>query len=648
MCNGDVALGDRLEVEDIEGVAGAGDERRLQRGVRAGGAGEAFGEVEGGRVGARRRAEQRIEQRRVEAGGGQQGAGVKEGRGSALALLERLGASGFTTELGRYNLELNTEPVMLEAGAFTGLERDLGRALAQARDVARTLDTDLALVGILPSLQLADLTLDNLVPSPRYLELNRTVAALNGGLVRTLIQGRDHLQLSLPHLMLETCNTGIQVHLQVDPERLALLYNIAQLVSGPLVAVTANSPLLLQHRLWHETRIPVFEQTVDIRSAPDRQRDARPRVHFGDDWIGDDVLDVYRDQVARHRITLMDEPGESSLAVLARSDVPRLRALGLHNGSLYRWNRLCYGVTNGVPHLRLEHRPLAAGPTILDEVANAATLVGLMLGLEATFGDIRPHFAFGDAKSNFIAGARYGMDASFRWGRGRPVPAHVLWQDTLLPLAADGQRRAGIGDAEARRYLDVMAARIASGQTGAQWALDGWAALAGIPNRIARAEAVTRELMARQWTGVPVHAWSLPEPTAAYRWRAACSTVGELMSTDLYTVQPDDLVAVAAAVMAWRQIHHLPVQDDEGRLVGMVTLADIGETPADGDEVPAAPQTVREVMRGKLVTAAPLERLDDVARRMGAEGVKCLPVLLGERLVGMLSVRDLQGDGPPV
>lgn len=505
MCNGDVALGDRLEVEDIEGVAGAGDERRLQRGVRAGGAGEAFGEVEGGRVGARRRAEQRIEQRRVEAGGGQQGAGVKEGRGSALALLERLGASGFTTELGRYNLELNTEPVMLEAGAFTGLERDLGRALAQARDVARTLDTDLALVGILPSLQLADLTLDNLVPSARCLELNRTVAALNGGLVRTLIQGRDHLQLSLPHLMLETCNTSIQVHLQVDPERLALLYNIAQLVSGPLVAVTANSPLLLQHRLWHETRIPVFEQAVDIRSAPDRQRDARPRVHFGDDWIGDDVLDVYRDQVARHRITLMDEPGESSLAVLARGDVPRLRALGLHNGSLYRWNRLCYGVTNGVPHLRLEHRPLAAGPTILDEVANAATFVGLVLGLAATFGDIRPHFAFGDAKSNFIAGARYGMDASFR----------------------------------------------------------GWEALAGIPNRIARAEAVTRELMARQWTGVPVHAWSLPEPTAAYRWRAACSTVGELMSTDLYTVQPDDLVAVAAAVMAWQQIHHLPVQDDE-------------------------------------------------------------------------------------
>jgi CBS domain-containing protein len=563
----------------------------------------------------------------------------------ALELLEVLGAGGFTTELGRYNLELNTEPVTLGAGAFVGLEATLREALERAREAARTLGTDLALAGILPSLQLADLTLDNLVPSPRYLELNRTVAALNGGAVRTLIQGRDHLQLVLPHLMLETCNTSIQVHLQVDPDRLAHLYNIAQLVSGPLIAVTANSPLLLQHRLWHETRIPVFEQTVDIRPASDRQRDARPRVHFGDEWIGDDVLEVYRDQVARHRVTLMDEPGESSLAVLARGDVPRLRALGLHNGSLYRWNRLCYGVTDGVPHLRLEHRPLAAGPTILDEVANAATFVGLLLGIEAAFGDVRPHFAFGDAKSNFIAGARYGMDASFRWGRGRAVPADGLWQDTLLPFAADGLRRAGIGEAEARRYLDVITARVATGQTGAQWQLDAWEALAGIPNRIARAEAVTRELMARQWTGVPVHAWSLPEPTAAYRWRASCSTVSELMSTDIYTVQPDDLAEVAAEVMAWRQIHHLPVQDDEGRLVGVVTSADVATTP--GESGGCAARTVRDVMRRPLATATPLEPLDEAARRMGAAAVECLPVVLGERLVGMLSLRDLQGDGPP-
>lgn len=563
----------------------------------------------------------------------------------ALELLARLNDPAFTTELGRYNLELNLEPALLGPGAFSGMERRLDDALARVREAGRALDTNVALVGILPSMQLADLTLDNLVPSPRYAELNRTVTSLCRGEVRTLIQGRDHLQLCLPHLMLETCNTSMQVHLQVDPGRLAHVYNIAQLVSGPLVALSANSPLLLQHRLWHETRIPVFEQTIDIRSAPDRQRGVWQRVHFGDDWIGDDLLEVYRDQVARHRVTLMDEPGESSLAVLARGEVPRLRSLGLHNGSLYRWNRLCYGVTAGVPHLRLEHRPLAAGPTIVDEVANAAVFIGLVLGIEAQVGDVRAHFAFSDAKSNFVAGARYGLDACLRWGRGRALPTDTLWRETLLPLAADGLGRAGLADAEARRYLEIISARVATGQNGARWQLDAWEALAGIPNRIARAEAVTRELMARQSTGAPVHTWTLPEPTAAYRWRASCTTVSELMSTDVYTVQPDDLAAMAAEVMAWRQIRHLPVQDDDGRLVGMLTSERLAGVPEAEEH--AAPRTVRDVMGPLVATAAPLDPLDEVARRMASDAIDCLPVVLGERLVGMLSERDLQPDGPP-
>ena len=195
------------------------------------------------------------------------------------------------------------EPTTLGAGSLTALEDQLNTALARARSAAKSLDADVFLGGILPSIQLADLVIDNLTPLPRYRELDRLITTLCGGDVRTFIQGRDNLQLSLQSVMLETCNTSIQIHLQMDLEKMSRIYNIAQLASGPVVAAAANSPLLLQHRLWHETRIPTFEQSVDIRSTSNRQRDTWQRVHFGDDWVSDNILDVYRDQIARHRIT---------------------------------------------------------------------------------------------------------------------------------------------------------------------------------------------------------------------------------------------------------------------------------------------------------------------------------------------------------
>ena len=338
----------------------------------------------------------------------------------ALEMLAALADAGFTTEIGLYNLELNLAPCLFGPGCFRGMEARLEDALGRARAAAQGLDGDILLAGILPTIELADLVLDNLTPLPRYREINRLITSLTGGTVRTLIQGRDNLQVALDNVVLETCNTSFQVHLQVDAAEFPRFYNIAQLVAGPVVAAAANSPLLLQHRLWHETRIPTFEQSIDIRSVPNRMRDTWQRVSFGEGWINDSVVDLYRDQVARYRVTLMGDTGEPSMTQLERGEAPALRALCIHNGSVYRWNRPCYGVTDGRPHLRIEHRPLPAGPTILDEVANAAFFLGLLLGIERHYGDVRTQFPFGDARSNFLAGARYGLNAMLQWEHGAP------------------------------------------------------------------------------------------------------------------------------------------------------------------------------------------------------------------------------------
>ncbi len=55
------------------------------------------------------------------------------------------------------------------------------------------------------------------------------------------------------------------------------------------------------------------------------------------------------------------------MALLGRGEIPQLKALRLHNGTIYRWNRACYGITDGKPHLRIENRVMPAGPSTLDE-----------------------------------------------------------------------------------------------------------------------------------------------------------------------------------------------------------------------------------------------------------------------------------------
>jgi CBS domain-containing protein len=563
----------------------------------------------------------------------------RDGRPAPIGaeVLATLQDPSFTTEIGRFNLELNVDPLVLGAGAIDALERELRDALARSRAAARQHGAEVTLSGILPSITYADLTRANLTPSERYQALDARVVALAGGRIQTVIQGDELLQLELDTVMLEACNTSIQVHLQVEPARLATVYNIAQLVAGPVLAAAVNSPLLLQRRLWHESRIPTFEQAVDGRSGAERARGSWQRVHFGDDWVRDSVLEVFRDQVARHQVMLVGETGESSLALLERGEVPALRALSLHNGTLYRWNRLCYGVVHGVPHLRIEHRPLPSGPTILDEVANVAFFLGLVLGIEQAFGDVRTRFDFADVRTNFHAAAHHGLEAELHWERGTRVSARQLISETLLPLAEHGLQSVGVSDAETRRALDVIAARAASGRTGATWQRDAWDALRPIRNPIARAQALTRAMHERQWRVEPVTEWTAITERERESWPTHARLVQEVMSTDLFTVHPDDLLDVAASVMQWKHVRHVPVQDDAGTLVGLLSHRTLLAWRAHAGDPPRA---VRDVMDTTVHTVAPTDSCAHALARMRDHAVGCLPVVYASRLVGMVSERD--------
>jgi len=281
---------------------------------------------------------------------------------SALDVIELLNDERFTHELALFNLEANLEPQVLGGDCLRRMERETVEVVTKARKVARRLGHDVILTGILPTLSLSNLTLDSMVPVPRYRALNDTIVKLRGSEFELSIKGVDQLDLVHDNLMLEACNASFQVHFQVAPEEFAKLYNLAQAVTAPILAMAANSPLLLGKRLWNETRVAVFEHSVDARSNVHRQRGLQPRVHFGDAWVNESVLEIFQEDIARFRAVLTTESEEDPMEKVRRGEAPSFKALRLHNGTVYRWNRACYGVTDGKPHLRIEHRVLPSGP----------------------------------------------------------------------------------------------------------------------------------------------------------------------------------------------------------------------------------------------------------------------------------------------
>jgi CBS domain-containing protein len=561
----------------------------------------------------------------------------------AMEALEVIDDPHFTTELARFNLEANLPVYPFEGDFLNRMETDLRAVLDGAFERIRNLDASIVLTGILPTLRLSDLGLDNMTPNPRYFALNDAMVRLRSGEFETRIRGIDELFCTHDNVMLESCNTSFQLHLQVGPEEFAFLYNIAQLVTAPLLAAAVNSPVLLGKRLWNETRVALFQQSVDARSEVHQKRGGRRRVSFGDAWLNESVMEIFKEDIARFRAVLSTDVEHDAVARVERGEAPDLTALRLHNGTVYRWNRACYGVHDGQAHLRIENRVLPAGPTLIDEMANAAFFYGLMAACAEEYGDVRKRLGFADVKANFVAAARLGLKAQFSWIGDRSVPADELILDELLPMAYAALVDRGIDSSDVDRYLGVLHDRVESGQTGSQWMLDSLANLESSGRTMdERMRILTAATIDRQTTTEPVHTWALAEAGEVNDWRPSYERVGQFMTTDLFTLRPGDIVDLAANVMDWERIRHVPVEDDEGRLVGIITdrillrLLAKGFAKRDLD-----PVLIRDVMKPDPVTVDPNTPTLEAMRLMQTRKVGCLPVIDKERLVGLITERDL-------
>jgi CBS domain-containing protein/gamma-glutamyl:cysteine ligase YbdK (ATP-grasp superfamily) len=558
----------------------------------------------------------------------------------ALAILDRLQSGSYTTELAQFNLEANLSPLEFTGDCFAGMHAELDRLVDAARAAAEQERTKIVLCGILPTLGKEHLGLDSMTPIPRYLQLNRIMVEQRGGRFQTLIKGTDELQTTHENVMLEACNTSFQLHYQVGAKEFARLYNLAQVITAPVLAAAVNSPVLLRHRLWHETRVALFQQSLDTRSEHQASRGTRQRVSFGDRWVKGSILEVYRDDIARFRSLITTGSSESPLEMMERGEVPPLKALRLHNGTVYRWNRPCYGVHEGKAHLRIESRAFPAGPSTVDEIANAAFFYGLMSALDAEYGDVTKRMPFDDAKANFIAAARYGLQARFRWVDGKAYGADELILRTLLPLAKKGLAARKVDAKDAERYLGILQERVQSGRTGSQWVLDSLAQM-GERGKIAeRFRALTQAMARHQAEHAPVHTWELASLRDGTAERDSFRTVGQVMTTDLFTVQAEDIVDLAASMMEWEHLRHVPVEDKEGRLVGLVSHRALMRMLSRGQNTDDNPVAVREVMEIDPVTVTPETSTLDAIATMRKNKIGCLPVVSEGKLVGIITEHD--------
>ncbi len=558
-----------------------------------------------------------------------------------LEIIEAAKDGRLTTEIGRFNLEANLTPLDFTGDCLGKLETELNEIIGIVKNAAKKFDADTVLCGILPTIQMSDLAEKNLTPSPRYKELNRVLTALHGEERIVHIKGLDEIKLHLQDTFTEFCNTSFQIHLQVSNDEFARYYNWAQAITAPVLASAVNSPILLGHRLWHETRLALFQHATDERSTVQQERSRPARVTFGRDWVKDSILEIFHEDVARFRIILTRELEENSLEVLEQGKIPGLHAWRMHNGTIWRWNRACYGVMNGKPSLRIEARFLPSGPTVADEMANSAFFLGLMTALPEEFCDVtRTKLSFDNAKINFFTAARYGLKSQIAWIDGKNYPAQKLILEDLLPRARHGLRSANIDAADIEKYLGILEERVSMEKTGAQWMLDSLANMDKAAKPNVRLRTLTEAMLKNQETGAPLHQWSLAEIEEKTDWIDNYLTVEQFMSRDLFTVRPEDIVELAANLMQWRHIRHVPVENEKGDLLGIVSHRDLLKLFAEEREHIFREIIVKDVMQTNLTTVSPETRTLDALYMMREKNIGCLPVVKNKKLVGLITAHD--------
>ncbi len=555
----------------------------------------------------------------------------------ALEILERVNDPHLTTELALFNLEINLDPFELTKDCFQKLEKQLTELVDKVNTAAHEFDNDkIVLTGILPTLKKKDLIFKNMTPFKRYKTLNNVMKSIRGKDFKLHLQGVEELIVKHESILFEACNTSFQIHLQIDLDNAIDMYNWSQAIAGPMLSVMSNSPLLLSKELWSETRIALFQQSIDLRNKSYLLREQKPRVSFGDAWIKDSVLELFTDDISSHAPLVTADFDEDSLEKLEKGIMPKLEALNLHNGTLYKWNRLCYGVHNNVPHLRIENRYVPSGPSIKDEIANALFWVGVMKGMPDDYKNIWTKMPFIDAKSNFLNAARTGIDTYFNWF-GEGFSTKEIVKKILLPIARKGLESAKIDANDINYYLGIIEQRVDTNITGSKWLTRNKRSLVKKISNYETNALLTYHTYKNQQQNIPVHKWENITITPV-EISKKYDKLYKVMSTGIFVVNENDLIELVFKIMEWKNIHHVPVMDKDNKIVGLITKEQLRtydfSSPKNKNII------AKRIMNADFISLSPETSTAKAAKLMNAEKT-CVLVMDELELLGIFTKNDL-------
>jgi len=554
----------------------------------------------------------------------------------ALEILDKIEDERYTNELALFNLEINADPKLLNASCFSDMENELAALIKMGRKVAWTEGAHILKAGILPTLAYRHLQFEYMTPIKRYQTLSNTLFDLRGQNFEIYLQGTDELLMSLSSVLFEACNTSFQTHLQIDPDNFVNMHNWAQMIAGPVLSTSVNSPLLFGNELWHETRIALFKQSLDTRSSTKFLRRKLPRVYFGNGWIKNSPADLWKNDIMRFPLILTSDDFKKSTQLLKNGEIPELRAIRLHNGTTYTWNRMCFGHSKKQPHLRIECRYLPSGPSLKDEIANFAFWIGLMSCPDRD-QEFWKDLDFRTAKNNFIKAARTGINTIFNW-YGEMIPANKLILEKLLPMAESGLKKYGVDDIDIKQYLGIIEKRTEKNVTGSEWLVHNHRKLTSTYGETLVQKSLVKKSLEYQVNNIPVHEWeNLKDNIFIVNEKE--ERVEEYMSRDIFSVHEYDSIELVKKILSWNNIHHLPVEGKNGDLVGLITDGIVERLDSLKEQ---NINFASQVMILNPVTIAAYESLDTAKQCMKDHNLKGLPVVYKKKLVGIITDKDFK------
>lgn len=386
-------------------------------------------------------------------------------------------------ELARFNVELNLPTVPANNGTdvLTKLHTALAAQYNMLVSLVESIDENVMPVmhGIWPMIMRSDISRKNIYPNFRYSQLADACEESRGHASLYTSEG-EGLKINNLQFMHESMNTSFQLHYSTSLNEVTHLFNAAMLATPFVLAVSANSPFVFNSYVNDESRIMLLEKSVDFRSEAQKKfklKRARFPISFidhSDEWFLSSLMEEVILPVIDVDPNKYLRPKDLELA----NRLPSYSHLFLHLSTVWHWIRLkVYPQEDDMFSVGIEIRPLPAGPTITDMVANAALYYGLIRYFADN--DVMDYIKSKDYEDesnisvrlydNFYDVAKNSINSPvlcLRNGEVEMASVHEIAED-MLTYSKQGLVTLGVPEKVADKYLNIIKRRIELGHSPA-------------------------------------------------------------------------------------------------------------------------------------------------------------------------------------